>query len=71
MSMRFEWATAFTPELVTPSDLEDLADDGNDDGDWGLAWSTGSNGCMVYGSLEDLRAMALSIIELVDAAEGA
>lgn len=67
MSSRFEWAHAsMGPELVPPDELDELAPDGNDDGEWGLAWMTGSDGCMVYGSLEDLHAMAVRIGLMVE-----
>jgi hypothetical protein len=63
VSQRFEWAHASGGfELVVPDVLDDWAEDGNDAREWGLAFSTGSNGCMVYGSLEDLHGLGVSIV---------
>lgn len=65
---RYEWAHASVgPQLVRPAVLRELADDGNPDGDWGLAWSTGSDGCMVFGSLDDLQSLATRITRMVAA----
>jgi hypothetical protein len=60
MSDRYEWAgTGF--QLLTSAEVAELADDGNLDGEWGLAFSTGSNGCMIIGSAGELRALADNI----------
>jgi hypothetical protein len=63
VSTRFEWAHASCgPDLVTPEELAEYADDGNPDGDYGLAFMTGSDGCMIFGSPEDLRDLAHRIL---------
>jgi hypothetical protein len=60
VSDRHEWAgTGF--QLLTPTAVVELADDGEDTGNWGLAFSTGSNGCMIIGSAGELRALADNI----------
>jgi hypothetical protein len=66
MSARYEWAhTSDGPRLVRPSELDELAPDGNEDWDWGLEFSTGSDGCMIYGSLDDLADLGDRIRALV------
>lgn len=66
MSSRFEWAHASVgPDLVGPDELDELAPDGNEDRDYGLAFMTGSDGAMVYGSLDDLDALADRVKDLV------
>jgi hypothetical protein len=68
VSTRYEWAgTGF--ELLTPAEVAEEADDGNPDGDWGLAFSTGSNGCMIVGSADALRELAARIPVALAAAE--
>lgn len=62
MATRFEWAHASGGfSLIGPEELEELAPDGNEAREWGLEFSTGSNGCMIYGSLEDLHSLAVGI----------
>lgn len=57
---RFEWAHAEGGfRVVGPFELAEIAPDGNPEGDWGLAFSTGSNGCMLYGSPAELRRLLL------------
>lgn len=64
MTTQWEWAgTGF--DLVTPEELEELSEDGNDAGDYGLSFSTGSNGCMIVGSAEAMIEMALEVIRAV------
>lgn len=67
MSTRYEWAgTGF--ELLTPAEIAEVSEDGNDAGDWGLAFCTGSNGCMIIGSADALRELAARIpVELAQA----
>jgi hypothetical protein len=47
MGTRIEWvhATEERPEVVSPEMIEELADAGNDAGDWGI----GAGGVMIYG----------------------
>jgi hypothetical protein len=60
--MRFEWAhTSDGFSLIGPEELEELAPAGNEAQEWGLSFTTGSNGCMIYGSLEDLHSLAVGI----------
>jgi hypothetical protein len=60
MSERFEWAHASDGfRVVGPFELAELAPDGNPDGDWGVAFVTGSNGCMLYGTPDELRRLLL------------
>ena len=41
-------------DLIIPELMAQWAGDGNPDRHHGLAFSTGSNGCMIYGSLDQL-----------------
>lgn len=71
MSSRFEWAHAsMGPDLVDPDELDELAPDGNEDREWGLAFMSGSDGAMVYGSLDDLSEMVTRIQGLIAQARG-
>jgi hypothetical protein len=66
MATQFEWAHATDgPGLLDPEELAEFADDGNVDGDWGLAFSTGSNGCMIFGSPMELEALARRILDVL------
>jgi hypothetical protein len=57
---RFEWAHASGGfRVVGPDELAELADDGNPDGDWGVAFMTGTNGCMLHGTTDQLRRLLL------------
>ena len=70
MANRFEWAHVTDLErwLVKPDDLAELADDGNEDKDWGLSFSTGSNGCMIFGTLDDFVRLSDVIRKMVQEA---
>lgn len=63
MSNRVEWlhaGEAFEqPEVVSPDVIEEMADDGNEAGDWGV----GAGGIMLYGTLEQLHAWLTSAVD--------
>jgi hypothetical protein len=72
MASRFEWAhvSDVSPDLVEPVDLAEVADDGNPNGDFGLSFSTGSNGCMIFGTLDGIDELADKIKQMVTEARG-
>lgn len=71
MANDYEWAHVSDAEqwLVDPETLSDIADDGNPNKDFGLAFSTGSNGCMIFGSLKELDELADKIKTMVQDAK--
>lgn len=69
MTSQYEWAHVSNGvRLVGPDELHELAPVGNDDRDWGLEFSTGSNGCMIYGPLQDLIKLAENIHQQIEQA---
>jgi hypothetical protein len=70
MSQRFEWADPSAHiSWWTPEGIEEVAPDGNADGDFGISITTGSNGAMLYGSIEGLRSMLGQIEACLQAIE--
>jgi len=66
MANRIEWAFAGSeppytnlPELVSPDLLEELSEDGNEARHWGI----GTEGIMLYGSLDDLHKWLTAALE--------
>jgi len=60
MSVRIEWMNAPSVEEVYPKELGELAPDGNDDGDYGLA-ITADECTMVYGDPDSLERFARDV----------